>query len=93
LPVTAIAGRSGARVVVAVEVASQDGDVGTRVALVTTLLPPSKAPVQRNAPKQLERLRLVARRAPEMPVPIPGPPPPATVEITRGDKREIEVIR
>lgn len=39
------------------------------------------------------RPRLVARRAPEMTVPIPVPPPPATVEIIRGDKRELEVIR
>lgn len=39
------------------------------------------------------RPRLMTRRAPEPAVTIAPPPPPVTIEIIRGDKRELEVVR
>ncbi|MBI4476847.1 MAG: Flp pilus assembly protein CpaB [Acidobacteria bacterium] len=56
--------------------------------------PGIKPPVLLGTSSVVPRPRLVARRSVEPPAPAPPPPPPpVTVEIIRGDKREIEVIK
>ncbi|MBI1876459.1 MAG: Flp pilus assembly protein CpaB [Acidobacteria bacterium] len=55
--------------------------------------PGIRPPVLLGTSSVAPRARLVARRVEPAPMAIPLPPPPATVEIIRGDKRELEVVR